>query len=107
MFILPESRGFGGGKLNFETKWIGSILDSEEYAFFEEHLNPSIYDCLESKIEPCGIVSMWESCKTYMIGDYVLYNGLVYKFIGTDSTTPPFVMIQSIGKRQKDLSMII
>ena len=90
MFILPESVVFfGGGKLNFETKWIGSILDSEEYAFFEEHLNPSIYDCLESKIEPCGIVSMWESCKTYMIGDYVLYNGLVYKFIGTDSTTPP------------------
>ena len=49
----------------------------EGYDFFEEHLNPSIYDCLESKIEPCGIVSMWESCKTYMIGDYVLYNGLV------------------------------
>ena len=43
MFILPESVVFfGGGKLNFETKWIGSILDSEEYAFFEEHLNPSI-----------------------------------------------------------------
>ena len=49
MFILPESVVFfGGGKLNFETKGIGSILDSEEYAFFEEHLNPSIYDCLKS-----------------------------------------------------------
>ena len=62
---------------------IGGILDSEEYAFFEEHLNPSIYDCLESKIEPCGIVSMWESCKTY-----------IRRIIVT-------------GKRQKDLSMII
>ena len=70
---------------SFATNFIindDNLIDSEEYAFFEEHLNPSIYDCLESKIEPWGIVSMWESCKTYMIGDYVLYNGLVYKFIG-------------------------
>ncbi len=91
MFILPESVVFfGGGKLNFETKWIGTILDSEEYAFFEEYLNADVYDCLESKINDWGQVTMWEACRDYAIGDYVLYNGSVYKFIGVDSTNVPF-----------------
>ena len=62
---------------------------------------------LKVRLSHGGFVSMWESCKTYMIGDYVLYNGLVYKFIGTDSTTPPCNAPIVTGKRQKDLSMII
>ena len=74
--------------------------------FFEEYLNADVYDCLESKINDWGQVTMWEACRDYAIGDYVLYNGSVYKFIGVDSTNVPFNDLIN-WELAKDLSMII
>ena len=56
MFILPESVVFfGGGKLNFETKWIGSILDSEEYAFLKNILIHQFMIVLKVRLSHVGL----------------------------------------------------
>lgn len=80
---------WGGGKVNFETKWVCPILESEEYAFFEEYLCAETYECMVDKVNDWGAVVMWSDCVSYSVGDYVLYDGLVYKFIGSDSATVP------------------
>jgi len=80
---------WGGGKVNFETKWVCPILESEEYAFFEEYLCAETYECMVDKVNDWGDVMLWSDCMSYQVGDCVLYDGLVYSFIGTDSTSVP------------------
>lgn len=90
MFIIPEQVVmWGGGKVNFETKWVCPILESEEYAFFEEYLCADTYNCMSGYVNNWGVVKMWDSCVGLTVGDYVIYDGLIYKFIGTDSTSTP------------------
>lgn len=77
---------YSAAKDAFDVKFVRTIIDSEEYAFFKTYLNRAAYNCFMSHKTDYQDVCEWLRTVTYQDREFVHYNGDVYRVVGGPTT---------------------